>query len=108
MLDLNEGILEWNGRTLLDLLTHVRYNYTTMGDVVYQEMMKRFREQPNMDAPFNKYRTNEEECQLLSNDSKYPITKAAMVVQLTTHMSATGIVNRSVTKFRRQEKENKN
>ena len=104
ILELKQGIQEWNGRSLLDLLTHVRTNYATMDDLVYNDIMKRFSEPPDMDLPIDKYFTKQDECYLLASDSDNPITDAAMVLQLTTHMAATGMINRSVTKFKRQAK----
>ena len=107
ILELKQGIQEWNGRTLLDLLTHVRTNYATMDDLVYNDIMKKFAEPPDMDLPIDKYFTKQDECMLLASDSDNPITDAAMVLQLTTHMAATGMINRSVTKFKRQAKPDK-
>jgi hypothetical protein len=107
ILELKQGIQEWNGRTLLDLLTHVRTNYATMDDLVYNDIMKRFAEPPDMDLPIDKYFTKQDKCQLLASDSDNPISDAAMVLQLTTHMGATGMINRSVTKFKRQLKRDK-
>ena len=78
-----------------------------MDDIVYNSIMKLFVEPPNMDLPIDKYFTKQEECRLLASDSDNPITDATMVLQLTTHMSATGIINRSVTKFKRQGKPEK-
>jgi hypothetical protein len=44
---------------------------------------------------------------LLASNFDNPISDAAMVLQLTTHIAATGMVNRSVTKFKRQAKPDK-
>ena len=57
ILELKQGILKWNGRTLLDLLPHVRTNYTAIDDLVYNKITKRFAKPPNMDLPTNKYFT---------------------------------------------------
>ena len=61
----------------------------------------------DMDLPINKYFTKQDECMLLASDSGNPISNAVMVLQLTTHMGATGMINRSVTKFKRQAKPDK-
>ena len=45
---------------------------------------------------------------LLVSDSDNPITNAAMLLQLITHMAATGMISRSVTKFKRQAKPENN
>ena len=78
-----------------------------MDDLVYTDIMKRFAEPPDMDLPINKYFTKQDECMLLASDSDNPITDAAMVLQLTTHMAATSRINRFVTKFKRQAKPEK-
>ena len=44
---------------------------------------------------------------LMASDLDDPITDAAMVLQLTTHMAVIGMINRSVTKFNRQVKPEK-
>ena len=69
--------------------------------------MKRFAEPPDMDLPIDKYFTKQDKCMLLLSDSDNPISDAAMVLQLTTHMGTTGMINRSVTKFKRQAKPDK-
>ena len=79
-----------------------------MGDLVYNDIMKRVVEPPDMDLPINKYFTKQDECMLLASNSDNPITDAAMILQLTTHMATTGTINRSVTKFKRQAKPEKN
>ena len=106
ILKLKQRIQEWNGRTLLSLLTHVFTNYTIMDDLVYNETMKRSAEPPDMDLPISKYFIKQEECPLLTSDSKNAITNAAMVLQITTHMSDT-IINISTTKYKHQSKAEK-
>jgi hypothetical protein len=101
ILELKQGIQEWNGCTLLDLLTHVHTNYAAIDDLVYNEIMKGFTEPPNMDLPIDKYFTKQDKCQLLASDSDNSISDTEMVLQLTTYMCATGMINRSVTKFKR-------
>ena len=102
ILELKEGLSEYSGVTLLKLLEHVRREYAPMDDIVTQKLMKRFREPPDMDAPIDKYYRKQEECLLFSQDSVDPITDNGMVLQLTTHMGESDIVNKSVTKFRNQ------
>ena len=102
ILELRQGIQECNGCTLINLLTHVRPNYATMDDLVFNAIMKAFTEPLDMDLPINKYFIKQEDAHLLSSDSDNPITNVAMVLQLTTYISATGIINRSFIKFKRQ------
>ena len=109
ILELREGRSGYSGRTLLEILKHLRAEYAAMDDVVYKELMARFREPPDMDVPIDKYFRKQEECQLISQDSDDPITEKGMVIQLTTHLSETGLINKQVTKFKKQtEPEEKN
>ena len=78
-----------------------------MNDLVYSGITKRFTEPPDMDLPISKYFTKQNRCILLASNSNSPISNATMVLQLTTHMCATGMINRSVTKFKRQAKPDK-
>ena len=73
-----------------------------MHDVVYKDLMKRFREPPDMGAPIDKYFRKQQECRLRSKDSDDPIAEKGMVIQLTTHLGETGLINKQVTKFRNQ------
>ena len=79
-----------------------------MDELVYNNIMKRFTEPLDMDLPIIKYFTKQDECMLLASNSDNPIKGAAMVLQLTTHMAATGMINRSITIFKRQAKPEKN
>ena len=100
--ELKEGQSGYRGVTLLETLKHLRNGYATMDDVVYKGLMRRFREPPDMDAPIDKYFRKQQECQLRSQDAEDPITDKGMVIQLTTHMGETGLINKQVTKFRNQ------
>ena len=64
---------------MLDLLKHVRSNYATMDDIVYNSMTKLFAEPPDMYLPIDKYFTKPEECRLLASDSDNPITDATVL-----------------------------
>ena len=75
-----------------------------MDNLVYNDIIKIFSEPPDIDLPINTYSTKQDECYRLANDSDNPITNAAMFPQVTFHMAATGMINRSVTKFKRQAK----
>ena len=52
---MKEGRSGYSDVTLLQILKHLRTEYATMDDVVYKDLMKRFREPPDMDAPIDKY-----------------------------------------------------
>jgi len=100
ILELKKGISGYNSCTLLEILAHLRKNYAVMDDAVYNELMTRFREPPNFDEPIDIYFQKQHKCKLLSQDSIDPITDGGLVIQLTTHMSASGLINSSVTKFK--------
>ena len=102
ILKLKEGRLGYSGVTLLQILKHLRTKYTTMDGVVYKDLIKRIREPPDMDTQINKYFRKQQECQLRLQDSNDPITNKGMVIQLTTHLSKTGLINKQATKFRNQ------
>ena len=102
ILEKKEGISGYHSRKLLELLQHLRQEYAPMDDLVYQKLMARFREAPDMDAPIDRYFRKQEECRILSQDSDDPITEKGMVLQLTTHMGESGIINKAVTKFCKQ------
>ena len=107
ILELEQRIQEWNGCTLLGPLTHVCTKYTTMDNLVYNKTMKRFTELPDNDLPLNKYFTKQDECQLIASNFDNLISSASMVLQLTTYMGATEMINRSVTKVKHQVKPDK-
>ena len=79
-----------------------------MDNLVYNDIMKRFSEPPDMDLPIDKYFTKQDKYMLLASDLDNPITDTSMVLQLNTHMAVTGTINRSVTKFKRQAEPEKN
>ena len=95
ILESKEGQSGYSDVTLLEILKHLRNEYATMDDVVYKELMRRFREPPDMDALIDKYFRKQEECQLRSQDADDPITDKRMAIQLTTHMGETGLINGS-------------
>ena len=75
-----EGISGYHGRKLFELLQHLCSEYAPMDDLVYQQLMKRFRQAPGMDAPIDRYFRKQEECCILSQDSDDPITEKGMVL----------------------------
>ena len=102
ILELKQGRSGYSGVSLLSILNHLRTEYATMDDVVFKDLMSKFREPPDMDAPIDKYFRKQQECHLRSQDADDPITDKGMVIQLTTHLGETGLINKQVTKFKKQ------
>ena len=102
ILELKKGLSGYSGVTLLEIITHLKTNYAVMDDGIYNNLMARFREPPDLDQPIDIYFQKQHECKLLSQDSVDPITDGGLIIQLTTHMSASGLINKSVTKFKQQ------
>ena len=85
IVELKQGLSEYDGRTLRELLAHYK-KYGKMDDTVHSKIMETFREAPDLDVPIDKYFAKQEECQKLVVDTDNPINDAAMVLQLTQHL----------------------
>ena len=85
VIELKEGMREYDCRRLRQLLQHLR-KYGKMDNIVHNSIMERFEEAPNMDLPIDKYFTKQEECRRLVAYTDNPITDAAMVMQFTQHL----------------------
>ena len=99
ILKLKQGRSGCSGVTLREILKHLRSEYATMDDVVYEDLMKRFREPINMNALIYKYFRKQQKCQLRSQDSDDPISEKGMMIQLTTHLGKTGLINKQGNKL---------
>ena len=73
-----------------------------MTEVIHMRLLENFRAAPNLEEPIDVYFAKQQENQLLTADSMDPISDNAMVMQLTTHMGQSGLINQAVTKFKRQ------
>ena len=101
VVELKEGLREYDGRTLLELLDHVN-KYAKMDDEVHRIIIHDFQKPPNMDLPIDKYFAKQEECRMLVADTKNPITDAAMVLQLTQHMGKVAPLTKKTVKFKKK------
>ena len=101
VVELKDGLREYDGRTLRDLLGHVK-KYGKMDDAVHAKIMEDFRKAPNMDLPIDKYFAKQEECKKLVADTDNPISDAGMVLQLTQHLGRIASLNRKVVKFKKR------
>ena len=106
VIELKEGMREYDGRQLRELLQHLR-KYGKMDDIVHNSIMERFEEAPNMDLPIDKYFAKQEECRRLVADTDNPITDAAMVMQFTQHLGRIEELSKKVAKFRKRSSDSR-
>ena len=99
-LELNTGILRYDRPTVYDLLTHVFSNYAKLDDHLVIFNKKEFEEAPDFTRPIDIYYKRMEDFQKLVTDGEVPITEAKMVVQLQTHLGATGMMNGKYLKWK--------
>ena len=92
-LKLNAGVLRYDGSTVYDLLTHVFSNYAKLDNHLIISNKKEFEEAQDFTRPIDTYYNRIEDFQKLAADGEVPITEAEMVVQLQTHLGATGMIN---------------
>ena len=100
--ELRDRYIEYDGKTVLELLDHLFKNYGQMDDPVINKNLERFNEPPDMGLPINAYFSKQEECQEIADDSDVKITDERMVQKLTTHMGKTGLIGNSNYKFKYQ------
>jgi len=101
-LELNVGVLRYDGSTTYELLTHVMTNYAKLDDHIVKENKKLFEEAPDLTRPIDTYFKKIEDCQKLANDGEVPISEAEMVLQLQTHIGATGLVNSRYLRWKKK------
>ena len=106
VIELKEGMREYDGRRLRELLQHL-CKYGKMDDLVHNSIMERFEEAPNMDLPIDKYFAKQEECRRLVADTDNPITDAAMVMQFTQHLGRIAELSKKVVKFRKRSSDSR-
>ena len=55
ILELRQGLSEYNDISLLDILKHLRVEYAPMTEVIHMRLLANFCEPPNLDAPIDVY-----------------------------------------------------
>ena len=85
-------MLQYDGVSTSDLLEHIFYNYARIDDALLIKNKREFEAPPDLSRPINVYFRKQEECQRLAADGKIPISEAEMVLQVQTHLGATGII----------------
>jgi len=101
VVELKQGISEYDGCTLRELLAHYK-KYGKMDDTVHSKIMETFREAPDLDVPVDKYFAKQEECQKLVIDTDNPINDAAMVLQLTQHLGKNASLSKLTVRFKKK------
>lgn len=99
--ELREGMCEYNGRTLNDVLKHLR-KYAKKDNGVHLSIMGRFKEAPDMDLPIDKCFAKQEECHRLVAEMGNLITDAAMVMHITQHLGKVAGLRKKVVKFKKK------
>ena len=101
VVELKQGLSEYDGRTLRELLAHYK-KYGKMDDTVHGQIMETFREAPDLDVPIDKYFAKQEECQKLVVDTDNPISDAAMVLQMTQHLGKNASLSKLTVRFKKK------
>ena len=99
-LELNAGVLLYDGSTMYDLLTHVLTNCAKLDDHLVISNKKEFEEAPHLTRTIDTYYKRMEDFQKLAANGEVLITEAEMVVQLQTHLGATGMMNDKYLKWK--------
>ena len=92
-MELRQGVLHYNGVSTLELLEHIFCNYVRIDNALIIKNKREFEASPNLSRPINVYFRKKEECQRLAADDEIPISEAETVLQVQTHLGATGIFN---------------
>ena len=97
--ELRDDFMEYDERSVLEILNHLFTNYGTIGIKLKDETMELFRSEPDWDSPIDKYYNRQQECQKTMADSTVPISDALMVDTLVTHVAKSGILSRARQKW---------
>ena len=92
-MELRQGVLQYDGVSTLEFLEHIFTNYAKIDDTLLIKNKREFEEPLNLSRPIDVYFKNQEECQRLVVDGEIPISEAKMVMQVQTHLGATGLTN---------------
>ena len=79
--------------TTSELLEHIFPNYARIDDALIYKNKREFKAPPDLSRPIDVYFRKKEECQRLADDSETPLSETEMVLQVQTHLGATGLVN---------------
>ena len=76
-----------------ELLEHIFTNYAKIDDTLPIKNKREFEAPTDLSRPIDVYFKKQEECQRLVAYGKIAISEAEMVMQVQTHLGATGIIN---------------
>ena len=92
-MELRQGVFQYGGVSTSELLEHIFTNDAKIDDTLLIKNKREFKEPPDLIRPLDVYFKKQEECQRLSEDGKIPLSEAEMVMQVQTHLGATGLKN---------------
>ena len=92
-MELRQGVLQYDGVSTSELLEHIFTNYARIDNELLINNKREFKAPPDLSGLINVYFKKQEEFQRLAADGKIPIIEAETVMQVQTHLGATGIVN---------------
>ena len=105
---LRQGVLRFDSVKLLDLIDHVFKNYAKINDLLVIKNKKEFEEPPDLTRPIDVYFMKQEEFQKLAADSKVTISKAEIVLQMQTLLSATVMIISKYLMWKKMSRANLN
>ena len=103
--ELKDDFMEYDERSVLEILNHLFTNYGTIGIKLKDETMELFRSEPDWDSPIDKYYNRQQECQKIMADSTVPISDALMTDTLVSHVAKSGILSRARQKWEQHIRE---
>ena len=108
IMDLRQGVIHYDSVKLLYLIGHVFNNYTKINDLLIIKNKKEFEEPPDITRPIDVYFMKQEEFQKLAADIEVTISEAEMVLQMQTHLGATGMIISKYLMWKKMSRENRN
>ena len=107
-MELRQGVLRCNSVKLMDLIDHVFNNYAKINELLIIKNKKEFEEPPDLTRPINVYFMKQEEYQKLAADIEVTISEAEMILQMQTHLGATGMISTKYLKWKKMSQAKRN
>ena len=92
-MELRQGVLQYDSVKTSELLEHIFSNYAKIDDALIIKNKREFEAPPDLSRPIDISFRKQEECQRLAADVEIPMSESEMVLQVQTHLGATGLVN---------------
>ena len=106
--ELRQGYSEYDNRSLLELLEHVKTKYAALDSHVLVSIRATIKEPPDLVVSIDVYFEKQDECQRQAKDSEYPINDTEMVRMLQKHMVDSGTLTKKKVKFDKKDKDDRN